>query len=126
MMDGWMGGLFAHASTVDTVIHSPELFNRGVNHALDAGCIRHIDQKGKNAVIGIGRELFAFFRRLPGPFLVDVREDDGDCSGFGEGKRGLPADTSGGLSRSSCSVWIALLQQTNPCSTYPSDHCHAI
>ena len=121
-----MDGLFAHASTVDAIIYSPEFFNCGVNHALDTGWIRHIDQQGKNAVIRVGRELFAFFRRLLGPFLVDVREDDGGCSGFGEGKRGLPADSSGGLSRSSCSVWIALLLATIPCSTYPSDQCHAV
>ena len=44
---------FAYASTVDTVIHSPKVFNRGVNHALDAGCIRYIDFKGKNAIFGI-------------------------------------------------------------------------
>ena len=92
--DEWV---FAYARAVDAVIHSPKFFNRGVNHALDAGWIRHIDQQGKNAVIGIRCKLFAFFRRLPGPFLVNVREDDGGCSGFSEGKRGLPADSSGGL-----------------------------
>ena len=90
-------GPFAYAGTVDAVIHPPELFNRGVNHALDAGCIRYIDDEGKNAVLGIGCELLAFFGRLQGLLLVDVREDDGCGSGFGEGKRGLPADSSGGL-----------------------------
>lgn len=88
---------FPYASTVDTVIHSPEFFNRGVDHALDAGCIRYIDNKGKNAVFGIRCELFAFFRRLLSLFLVDIREDDGSCSGFGEGKRGLPTNSSGSL-----------------------------
>ena len=88
---------FAYASTVDTVIHSPKIFNRGVNHPLDAGCIRYIDKQGKSAVFGIRCELLAFFRRLLSLFLVDIREDDGGCSGFGEGKRGLPTDSSGSL-----------------------------
>ena len=88
---------FAYASTVDTIIHSPKFFESGVNHALDAGCIRYIDNKGKRAVFGVRCELFTFFRRLLNLFLVDIREDDGSCSGFGEGKCGLPTNSSGSL-----------------------------
>ena len=88
---------FAYASTVDTVIYSPKFLNRGVNYALDAACICYIDGEGKNAVSRIRCELFAFFRRLLSPFLVDIREDNGSCSGFCEGKRGLPTDSSGSL-----------------------------
>lgn len=87
----------AYASTIDTVIYSPKLFSRGVNHALDASCIRYIDREGKDAVLGVDCELFAFFRCLLSFFLVDIRKDDSSCSGLGKGKRGLPTNASGSL-----------------------------
>lgn len=87
----------AYASTIDTVIYSPKLFSRGVNHALDASCIRYIDREGKDSVFGISCELFAFFRRLLSFSFLDIREDDSSCSGLGKGKRGLPTNSSGSL-----------------------------
>ena len=86
-----------YASTVDTVIYSPKLFSRGVNHALNTGCIRYIHREGKDAVSWISCELFAFFRRLLSFSLVDIREDNSSCSGLGKGKRGLPTNSSGSL-----------------------------
>lgn len=76
--------LRTHSGTVDEIVDSPELFDRAIYHGLDTGFVRDVYMEDQGLVIRVGCKLDTGCGCLVGLVFVEVREDDGFRSCFGE------------------------------------------